>query len=69
MASSRAVDVISMMVAAVRADRVWFRTEARKTVPWNQAMLIDAAACAIREKALLDARLAVTEAEKRGGGA
>ena len=46
---------IKAMIAATRADRTWFHEQARKTTPWNHGMLIDAAACAIREKALCDA--------------
>lgn len=50
---------IERMIAATIADRTWFHVEARKTTPWNHGMLIDAAACAIREQALRDALAAV----------
>lgn len=53
------MDEIERMIAATVADRAWFHAEARKTTPWRHGMLIDAAACAIREKALRDALAAV----------
>jgi hypothetical protein len=54
---------INAMIAAVRRDRLWFHNEALKSR--NHGMLIDAAACAIREKALLDAMAAV-DRERKG---
>ena len=50
---------IERMIAQTHEDRVWFHNKARETTPWNHGMLIDAAACAIREKALRDALGAV----------
>lgn len=48
---------IIRMIDEVQADRLWFRAEARRTR--IHGMFIDAAACAIREKALRDALAAL----------
>lgn len=56
-ATGDAAKDIEAMLAAVRAERRWFHDEARaRSIP---GMLIDAAACAVREKALGDALAAV----------
>lgn len=48
---------IERMIADTVSDRAWFAARARETR--NHGMFIDAAACAIREKALRDALAAV----------
>lgn len=53
---------IERMIVATVADRAWFAARARETR--NHAMMIDAAGCAIREKALRDA-LAAVKRERR----
>lgn len=59
---------ILRMIDEVVADRAWFRQQARlrrdppiigRITPPANALMIDAAACAIREKALRDALAAV----------
>tara|TARA_R110000772_G_scaffold99174_1_gene198716 strand:- start:3788 stop:3955 length:168 start_codon:yes stop_codon:yes gene_type:complete len=45
------------MLEDTRRDREWFRYEARAN--GRKGLLIDAAACAIREQALLDAITAI----------
>ncbi|HUU99274.1 MAG TPA: hypothetical protein VM487_26370 [Phycisphaerae bacterium] len=55
---------IERMIAETVADRAWFAMEARRRR--NHGMFIDAAACAIRERALRDA-LAALKRETAGG--
>jgi len=59
---------IVRMIEAARSDRLWFRQQALlhrdppvvgRITPACNAMMIDAAACAIREKALRDALAAI----------
>lgn len=59
---------IVRMIEATRADRLWFRERAREArdppyigriTPMCNGLMIDAAACAIREKALREALAAV----------
>lgn len=51
---------IRRMIEEVRADRAYFAAEAKRGKPH---LTVDAAACAIRERALLDA-LAAIEKER-----
>ena len=51
------MDKLLAMLEDTRRDREWFRYEAR--VNGRKGLLIDAAGCAIREKALLDAIAAI----------
>lgn len=50
------------MLAQVKADRKWFHDEAKRTR--IHGMFVDAAACAIREKALTDAIAAIKRIKK-----
>lgn len=56
------MEAIDRMLAECRADRDWYHGRAVQTKV--EGYRIDAAACAIREKALLDAKQAI-EAERR----
>lgn len=58
---SRPATRIKSLIFAAVEDRAWYAAEARRTTPWNHGMLIDAAACAIREKALREALKIVEE--------
>lgn len=60
--NSNVVRALEQMIKAAQEDRRSFHEEARKGENKNYALTVDAAACAIREKALRDA-LAVV---KRG---
>jgi hypothetical protein len=58
---SESMDELNRMIVAVRADRAWYHAQYAATKIAGHS--IEAAACVIREKALLDAKAAIERAK------
>ncbi len=55
MDGTKVIERLEQMLARTKADRQWYHDQARATDPKNPGMMADAAACAVREKALEEA--------------